>query len=367
MRATSGKGPFEVSAMLCRQVRSGRRRLGSSRARLVKALLLLTACFLFAKRGSCQATGSIEGRVRTDAGHTIPMGVTLRLENAQGSLVAQQPANSDGQFRFTNLQNAAYRLTATAEGFQPFDREVDLRYSGGRAFVDVFLTPSGKPKTAAPNLPAHTDLSVPRNARKEQEKGVQAIEKGDLPGARTHLEKAVAQDPCFARAQTALGWVLMKTHDLPGAEAALKKSIECDPGFETAYVELAQLLNALERFPESEQILQNAIRRFPGAWQIYYQLAAAHLGLKQYEKAEEEYLKAASLNPHPPPEFHVKLADLYTSTEQYDKAYAEMQAYLRADPQGRFAPKIRAVMQKMESTGVVHSSSPEPHSPPVKP
>ncbi len=59
------------------------------------------------------------------------------------------------------------------------------------------------------------------------------------------------------------------------------------------------------------------------------------------------------LNSAPPPEWHVKLADLYSTLGAYGRAYEEMKAYLRADPNGPFAAKIRAIMQKMESSGAL--------------
>ena len=84
--------------------------------------------------------------------------------------------------------------------------------------------------------------------------------------------------------------------------------------------------------------------------QFYYQLAIAHFGLKQYSLAEEEYLKVQSLNPNAPADLHVKLADVYLKENAYDKAYAQMQAYLQAEPQGRFVAKIKAIMRQMESS-----------------
>lgn len=42
----------------------------------------------------------------------------MRLETAEGRLVAQEPANSAGQVQFAHLGNTTYRLTATADGFQ---------------------------------------------------------------------------------------------------------------------------------------------------------------------------------------------------------------------------------------------------------
>jgi regulator of sirC expression with transglutaminase-like and TPR domain len=87
-----------------------------------------------------------------------------------------------------------------------------------------------------------------------------------------------------------------------------------------------------------------------------------------FTRAEQEYLKAESLSPSVPAEIHVKLADVYLKQSAYDKAYAEMQAYVRAEPDGRFAAKLKMVMHQMESDHLVTAVQPSrKDSPPSKP
>ncbi len=212
-----------------------------------------------------------------------------------------------------------------------------------------------KVKESAASTPALTDEQAPKTARKEYEKGSRALAARQIPEARTHLEKAVVEFPCYARALADLAVVLTEQREVQGAEAALRKAVQCDPGFPDAYTQLGQLLNAERKFAESADLLQDGLRRSPGAWQFYYQLAIAHFSLKQYSQAEEEYLKVQSINPNPPAEFHAKLADVYLKENAYDKAYAQMQAYLQAEPEGRFAAKIKGIMQQMETSGALRA------------
>ena len=148
------------------------------------------------------------------------------------------------------------------------------------------------------------------------------------------------------------------------AEASLQKAIACDPGFLEAYIQLAILLNFENKYAETEAGLQEGLRHFPGEWQLYYQLGIASRGARQFDKAEEAYLKAQSINPAVPPEFHVKLADVLLRQKKYQKAYAEMRAYLRADPGGSFADETKTLMKRLESSGLVsgapHQEAPSP-------
>lgn len=350
-----------------------------STARLTVTLLLgvslLGANTLTAQRThlpgsgtSLQQTANLEGKVRTDDGVTLLSSVTVRLETAQGELAGEQPANSNGMFEFANLEKRVYRLTVKAEGYQTYEQILDLGRAGGKLIVSVQLTPLSKVRQATPVLPALTDERAPKEARKNYETGARALKDKNLNEARAGFQKAVEEFPCYARAQIDLGLVLGAQHDYPGAEKALSKAIECDPGFLDAYTQLGQLFNSQRKFKESVAVLQNGLRLAPRAWQFYYQLAAAHYGLEQYHQAEEEFLKVQSLDPAPPAEIHVKLADLYLKLSEYAKAYAQMQEYLRAEPDGRFAAKIKNIMRQMESAGVLNAAqSKSPELPASKP
>jgi len=101
----------------------------------------------------------------------------------------------------------------------------------------------------------------------------------------------------------------------------------------------------------------------PRAWQLYDQLATAHYSEGQYGKAKEEWLRVLSINSAPPAELRAKLAAVYLQGGARDKAYSEMQAYLHADPNGRFASKIRAMMQDLGPSGANAVIPPQPGQP----
>jgi tetratricopeptide (TPR) repeat protein len=329
----------------------------------ILAFLGLWALCAVPARGQTAVT--LRGRVRTDKGQTIPVGVTVRLEIADGLLVGEQPANSNGDFEFDGLRRIAYHLIVSAEGFEPTQKDLDLSQAVNIVFVDLYLSPVMKIRLPpAASLPTLTDQRAPKKARKEYEKGRTALDAKNLALAEAHFRKAVAAYPCYARAQADLAAALSAQQDAPRAEAALNKAIQCDPDFLDSYSLLGQLLNAEKRFAESQKVLAQGLRRSPSAWQFYYELAAAHFGLGEYRAAEEDYLKAQSLNPSPPPELHVRLADLYLKLNAYAKAYAQMQDYLRAEPNGRFAAKVKGIMQQMQSSGALRAPAAKATQPP---
>ncbi len=322
-----------------------------------RVALAVVLCWLGAISAAAQVRPSILGQVRAEGGLAIRSDITLRLETADGAPVDERHLHSQEQFEFSNLRAGMYRLTVTAEGFLPLQRDVDLTRGVGQVMLNLYLTPASKPKPdAQPGVTSVQEMSVPAKARREYEKGARALEERKLDAARGHFEKAVAEYPCYARAQTDLAATLTATRNPRRAEQALRKALECDAGSLDATSQLAQLLNSERRFEESEALLRQALARSPNAWQFYFHLGVADYGLRQYGSAVAAYLKVRSLNPSPPSELHVKLADVYLKQNAFDQAYAELQTYLQIDPQGRFAAKVRDIMRQMEAAGVVSAS-----------
>jgi tetratricopeptide (TPR) repeat protein len=330
----------------------------------VLGLAMLCLCCALPAQG--QQTVDIRGQVQTNEGRVIPFGITVRLETGEGMLVGQRPANSNGQFEFENIQKTPHRVIITADGFEPVQRDLDLGRAANEVYLNIFLTPLSKTKTNPEVLPSRTDQQAPKDARKEHERGLEALKHNKLSQAQTHFEKAVEVYPCYARALTDLALVQSARGDNPSAEKALRKAVECDPDFIDAYAQLGWVLNAEKKYSDSLAVLQEGVRRSPASWQFYFQLGVADYGLGQYSKAEEEYLKARSLLKTPSPELYVKLADVYLKERAFNKAYTEMQGYLRAEPEGRFAPKIRELIKRMESAGLLSASqTPAPQPDPA--
>lgn len=302
----------------------------------------------------------MEGKVVTPQGEPVPTRVNLRLETVDGMLVAEQPADTRGAFRFPDLQRGYYRVTATAEGFQTTQQALDLRRGAARFLITITMTPLEKSRPQAEGPVPASDLMASKNARKAFEKGHRALARDKLDEARAHFERAVSEYPCYARAQTELGVTFGLLNEFPSAETALKKALECDEGFLEAYIQLGLFLNLQKKFQASDSVLQKGLNHFPAAWQLHYQGATAAYGQGRYAEAEQKYLRAQSLSSAVPKEIHVRLADIYVQQNHYNKAYAELQAYLRAEPEGRFAAKAADVISRMEKAGVAHASQSSP-------
>jgi Tfp pilus assembly protein PilF len=305
----------------------------------------------------------IEGQVRMMGHGPLPLDITVALEEPDGALVAQRFVGGDGGFRFDAMSGGAYRLIVTAKGFHTVDQVVDMESEASR-HPTIYLVPSAKkPTSPTSSAETATDLAAPKKARKEYEKGSRLLRNGNLEEARKHLEDAVAEDPCYARAQTALGETLIMQSQFLAAESAFSKAIKCDGQFLEAYVLLTVLLNTERKYKECKAEIEQGLRRFPNEWRLHYQLGLAEVGSGNYEQAEQAYLKAQTINPEVPPEFHLRLAGVYLKWKKQDKAYAELESYLRADPHGSMAEPARKMMQQLEASGAVTPGKSQPDAP----
>lgn len=329
----------------------------ASRIAVVTALLFAGSCLPVNDVAFAQRPVTLRGRVTTQDGVVIPMGVVVTLETAEGMPVAKRPADASGQFSFEGLRVMGYKITVTCDGFETQTQEVNLEYGSDESNLNVYLNPlrSRKATKAAALL---SDAAASKTAVKEFERGESALQKKHFPEARKFFERALADTPCYARALDDLALVDAEEKHVHDAEGHFQQAIRCDGALLDSYSELAELYIAQKKYTQSVAVLQLAIQRSPNTWQFHYQLGADHYHLGQYAQAEQEYLRAKSLNVSIPAEIHVKLADVYLKQSAYDKAYAEMQAYVRAEPDGPFAAKLKSVMHRMESDHILETAQP---------
>jgi tetratricopeptide (TPR) repeat protein len=283
----------------------------------------------------------------------------VTLETRNGIPLASHATDSGGNFEFAGLESAVYTLSVNADGFQNYEQTLDFTDPGDTfRNVIVALTPTDKRAGNLAALPALTDQAAPKRARKEFEKGSRAWRENKLTEARSHLESAVEEYPCYARAQAALAKVDVAEHKLESAEAGYKRAIHCDGSYSDAFYQLARLYMAENKPVDSEAILRQALRLSPTVWLFHYQLGTAQFALGEYREAEKGFLTAQSLHPEMPAEFHAKLANTYLKLAEYAKALAEIDTYLRLSPEGPSAASAKKISAVLRSRGATDAAPP---------
>jgi tetratricopeptide (TPR) repeat protein len=324
------------------------------RAGIVSAAALLVAALAFPRTIFCQnIIITISGQVKTADGSPLPNGTMVALETGRGERVAAQPVGADGSYEFDQVAPRNYYVTVTAENYQTFRQYVNSGVGVSAVYtVDATLKPLANGKAPASALPALTDEAAPKSARKEYKAGAEALKKNDLKKARQHLEKAVAEYPCYARAQASLALVDVAYHKTDDAESALRKAVQCDGTYLNSYYMLGELYQNEKKLKESEVVLNQGLRVAPSSWPLLNQLGRTHNAMGKYREAASDFEQVESLHPDMPAEFHLELANVYVQMDRYGRALAEMETYLRLDPSGRFAASARRASEAMRKQGV---------------
>jgi tetratricopeptide (TPR) repeat protein len=275
------------------------------------------------------------------------------LATRQGLGVATQPVSGNGTFEFDQIRPRTYVLTVTADNFETYHQVINEGF-GIPSYVNVYVTlkPLVNSKVPGSGLPALTDEAAPKSARKEYEGGAAALERGDLKKARQFLEEAVAEYPCYARAQTALAQVDLADRKPGPAEAALKKAVQCDGNFLDSFYMLANLYVTQKKYDDSESVLKQGLRVSPSSWPLLNMMGRTHYAMGKYPEAAHDFEQAESFHAEMPADFHAELANTYVQMDQYGRALAEMETYLRLDPHGRFAASARRISESMRKQGV---------------
>jgi len=275
--------------------------------------------------------------------------VKVQLKGEEGGLLSEVLTDSDGMYSFDNVTGTAYRLIVTAPGYDKDEEIIQSSVGLHLRVCNIVLKPLAKDSNDAPASEPRSSRLVPKQAKKDYEKGTKDLAAQHLDKATTELQNAVKLYPCYAEAQAHLATLLEVRHDPAGAEAALRAAIKCDPDYVSSYTLLGQFLNGQKRFVESVPVLEAGERRSPTSWPICYELGVAYFGTEQYTKAESEYQKVSELSPSPPPDLPLRLADVHIKEKAYDKAYAEMKQYLQAQPNGFYAAKVRGIVQRVDA------------------
>lgn len=318
------------------------------------AVLLFVTAPSFAQIGK-----TLHGKVETKNGEAIGAAVQVTLQAQQGGPLMNSPVDSDGNFEFSGLGTDMYALTVKAESFQTYQQTVDLSDSFKTDYnIEIYLLPINQPKINPAGEPPLTDLAAPKNARKEFEEAKRDWQKKKLKDEQKHLEKAVTEYPCYARAQAALAELERAQKKLSNAEASYKQAIKCDGTFLHAFYGLADLYLAENKPAESETVLLQAQRTVPNDWKVRYELGATHLVMGEYPKAAQDFVAVESLHPDMPASFHVQLANTYLKTGEYGKALAQIDTYLRLSPKGRYSDNARKLAATLRKHGVTEATKP---------
>jgi tetratricopeptide (TPR) repeat protein len=193
-------------------------------------------------------------------------------------------------------------------------------------------------------------LAAPKDARKDYEKGQEALKKKKLDDAELDFEKAVEAYPKYAAAWYELGMLQAGQGKMDMARKYFDKASECDPKFVQPYLQVSILELQASRWQRLADVTDKVLKLdafdFP---QAFYFNSVANYNLHNMEAAEKSALAAERLDTrHAIPKVSHLLGLILAYRKDYAGAAERFKAYLKFAPEATDAAKVRSQLADVE-------------------
>ena len=314
--------------------------------------LLSLALLLAASAARAQGQNTLEGRVVLPSGLQPAQPVRITLTQS-GRPVYETFTDLSGRFNFSGLHSGTYQITAEGDGqtFETTSVTVEIAGIGGGAgayMQNIQL----RPRAGASVQPAATvaaeeiDPDVPEAAREKYRQGLKSAAAGKAEQAVKLLQEAVVAHARFYAANLALAEQLSKLQRYDEALAAYRRAGELKPDRPEPYVGVGVTLISQKRYDEGIKMLRGVLEVDKDLPAPYLSLGYAEMMTGDYKSSEEHLLRALELAR--PTLAHVYLANVYEQTGQFTKAVAQLEAYLKENPNSPQTEAVRAAIEKLK-------------------
>jgi len=327
-----------------------------STLRLFSVLLALLLSLPAPGQFSTPSTGfpSTELKVRVTFTNDRPAARNIRVQLLSTAEVTMTERFTDdlGQVSISGLQPGNYRLRVTGQGLVEVTTPVFSIHRGENSHTEFVRMDSDREDEQAPGSSGGAtvsalELNVPAKARKEFEKGQEAMQAAEWVEARSRLEKAIAVYPQYFSAHNNLGVVYMQMGDREKGRLAFERSLAINDQYTRAYRNLAQYELDEKDYAEAAMLLEKSLAADPLDAQAMTMLAQAQLAGGQTEQAILTARKAHSI-PHEGASLaHLVAARALEHAGRANEAVEEYIAYLKEEPESKIAPRVRAALEAL--------------------
>jgi tetratricopeptide (TPR) repeat protein len=316
-----------------------------------RTFALCLALALAASAARAQGQNALEGRVILPSGTQPAQPVRVTLLQS-GRPVYETFTDLSGRFYFSGLRAGTYQLTAEGDGqtFETTSVTFDIgAFGGAQTFTQNIQL---KAKAGAAAQPAATvtaeeiDPDVPDAAKEKYRQGLKSVAAGKTEEAVRLFTEALAAHEKFYAADLALAEQLSKLQRYDEALAAYRRASGLKPDRPEPYVGVGVTLVGMKHYDEGIKMLRGVVEVDKDLPSPYLSLGYAEMVTGDYKSAEQHLLRALELAK--PALAHIYLANTYEQTGEYAKAVAQLEAYLKENPNSPQAEAVRAAADKLK-------------------
>ena len=185
-------------------------------------------------------------------------------------------------------------------------------------------------------------------ARKEAEKGIQALQLSNFVEARKHLEAANRQYPSSSSINFLLGYLALQQRDQDAELNYLTAATKLDPRNIQAQNLLGQLYYKRGDYARAAAAEEIVIAGSGDSLMARRVLANSYLNLKQFEKARENAQWMVDKGGSEGAAARLVLGQALTGLKQYEAAIPVLKAYLDGEPASATVPQARQLLAQLE-------------------
>ncbi len=303
------------------------------------------------------------------------------LENVSGG-VTVQVLNEDGDF-FSNqalitVRNlltgadkwtvSAYRGEARFDGLTPGAYEIEVSAAGYATAIEKFEVNQTSFSMERVAVTLKPDASVPLNAprisiveetaRKETQRGIEAIKAGQFKQAEKHLRKAYKRSPQSADLNYLLGVLYLEKNNLDQAKNYLGKALAVNSQHVRSLTAIGGLLSRQKDTAGAIPYLEKAVSLDPEQWMAQWLLADAYLKLAEYAKADQAARSALRAGKGAAFGARFPLGQALAQMGRFPEAIQELEAFLQEAPRSPVAPEARRIIAELKAAVAASETSP---------
>jgi cytochrome c-type biogenesis protein CcmH/NrfG len=327
-----------------------------------RVLVFVVLVFAYSLIAFAQNANVLQGKVIAPSGNppTSPVRVKLTFS---GRHIHETFSDLSGRFSFPGLARGIYQLTADGDGMS-FETtsvyaEVSAFGSAPQTFTqDIHLRPIPQKPVAQPGVVNAFTQAVPEAAKQAYAAGVKFVEEGKTEAAIENMRRAIQIFPDYFDAHLQLGNIFLKQDKLNEAIAELDLARQVNPNDERAYQSFGLLLMKQNNFAMAVAIFAEASRLNPTnpmnaamrATALIHQAAGANESADRLfllGRAETALGQAANLSENKVKPDTLTMALFYELKGEPERAAAELESYLKKNPQLKNAPAIQSEIKRL--------------------
>lgn len=284
--------------------------------------------------------------------------IYVELMNELYSTVSRYRTSSGGRFIFNNISSGSYKVKVLTTGtnYEEQMQEVQIinvfQGASDQVYVDFYLKYDRR-KIAVGSGGAPEQIfvqaSVTGEARKHYQKGVEQLADKKDKGL-DEIEQALKISPDYYDALNRLGTEYVQRKEYQKAVPYLIKAIDINRRSFSSFYALAYAAYQMKQIPEAIEAARATTILNPNSITAQWLYGTVLRINGNYDKSEKALLQAKALSKKTPfAEIYWQLALLYNKLGRNKEAVAELESYIKIQPDSQNKKEIQELIVKLQN------------------